>query len=212
VDNQRFIAASALSNGDRRQVLQKVGAPTNNPVVLYASKFQKRKHPDDLLKAIAALRDKGLECTLLMVGSGEMRRELEELVDALTLDNVCFAGFVNQSELPRVYGACDVFVLPSENEPWGLIVNEVMCAGLPIVISDEVGCVPDLVKHGDNGFLFKAGDVEGLARALAPLLADADLRKRMGQRSRERIEKWSYAECLAGIKVALQSTALTRDV
>ncbi len=203
VDNQRFIQASELSAEERIQVLEKLGAPPGKPVVLYASKFLKRKHPDDLLKAIALPRDKGLECTVLMVGSGQMQSELESLVKALKLDDVCFPGFVNQSELPRLYGACDVFVLPSENEPWGLVVNEVMCSGLPVVVAEEVGCVHDLVKHGHNGYLFKAGDVEGLAQALEPLLADAGLRKRMGQCSRERIEQWSYAECLQGLRTAL---------
>ena len=205
VDNQRFIKASTLSSEERVQVLAKLGVPPDKPVVLYASKFQKRKHPDDLIKAIALLRDKGLECTVLMVGSGEMQTELEELVKTLKLDgDVYFPGFVNQSMLPCVYSASDVFVLPSENEPWGLVVNEVMCAGLPVVIADEVGCVSDLVKQGENGYLFKAGDVKDLAQSLAPLLVDADLRKRMGQRSRERIEQWSYAKCLEGVLAAFK--------
>ena len=147
VDNQRFIAESSLSNDKREQVLEKLGVTSDEPVVLFVSKFQKRKHPDDLLEAIAMLRDRGFKCNVLMVGSGEMQGELETFVKTLNLENIFFPGFVNQSELPYIYGASDVFVLPSENEPWGLIVNEVMCAGLPVVIADEVGCVPDLVKN-----------------------------------------------------------------
>ncbi|MDG4550482.1 MAG: glycosyltransferase family 4 protein [Candidatus Contendobacter sp.] len=203
VDNDRFIAAARLSDQERRDWLQRLGADTNQPVVLYASKFQRRKHPDDLLKAVTRLRERGIRCTVLMVGSGEMQDELRQLVTRLNLSDVHFTGFINQSDLPRIYGASDIFVLPSENEPWGLIVNEVMCAALPVVISKEVGCVPDLVREGDNGFLFQAGDIEGLARALEPLLTDAGLMKRMGQKSRERIEGWSYAECLQGLRTIL---------
>ena len=86
------------------------------------------------------------------------------LTTRLGLDNVHFHGFANQSVLPQIYGAADVFVLPSENEPWGLAVNEAMCAGLPIVASAEVGCVADLVRAGVNGQTFAAGDVEGLGK------------------------------------------------
>lgn len=144
-----------------------------------------------------------IELTVLMVGSGEMSESLQRLAADLSLDNVIFPGFINQIELPKVYAASDVFVLPSEDEPWGLIVNEVMCAGLPIVICGEVGCVPDLVEDDDNGLLFKAGDIGGLTDCLKRLLSDSHLRLRMGRRSRERIVQWGYARCLEGLDAAM---------
>src|SRR5262249_31439434 len=107
------------------------------------------------------------------------------------------------SAMPRIYGAADVFVLPSEDEPWGLAVNEAMCAGLPIVASAEIGCAPDLIQAGVNGQTFAAGDVEGLVRALHPILADVETRRRMGAASSQIISRWSYAECAAGLKDAL---------
>jgi glycosyltransferase involved in cell wall biosynthesis len=143
-----------------------------------------------------------------MVGSGEMEPELRALVQKLGLSNIHFAGFVNQAGLPRVYAACDLFVLPSENEPWGLAVNEAMCAGLSIVASSEIGCVPDLVHDGRNGRTFSAGNVAGLSDALRPLLTDPDLRRRMGAASRDIIARWSYAECRAGLRAALASVGL----
>jgi len=94
-------------------------------------------------------------------------------------------------------------VLPSENEPWGLAINEAMCAGLPIVASAGVGCVADLVQTHVNGQTFAAGDIEGLANALHPILADMQSRQRMGAASRAIISSWSYAECAAGLKAAL---------
>jgi glycosyltransferase involved in cell wall biosynthesis len=105
--------------------------------------------------------------------------------------------------LPQIYGAADAFVLPSENEPWGLAVNEAMCAGLPIVASVEVGCVADLVRAGVNGQTFAAGDAKGLANALHPILVDREIRKRMSAASRAIISRWSYAECAAGLQAAL---------
>jgi glycosyltransferase involved in cell wall biosynthesis len=119
------------------------------------------------------------------------------------LDNVVFTGFKNQSELPALYGSSDIFVLPSEHEPWGLAVNEAMCAGLPVVVSREVGCVVDLVQDGVNGYTPAAGDVDGLAFALQRLIADRNLRQRQGQASLKRVEQWAYRQCLAGLRSAL---------
>lgn len=204
VDNARFIAAAALSTDDRSAVRRRFGIPAENLVVLYASKFLKRKHPDDLLRAAARLRNHGAQFSVLMIGSGEMESELHKLAATLGLDNVVFGGFVNQSELPAVYAASDIFVLPSDNEPWGLVVNEAMCAGLSVIVADEVGCVRDLVEDGVNGFLHAAGDVGALAAALERLLLDPSLRRRFAAASLARIQRWSYAECLSGIRAAVQ--------
>jgi glycosyltransferase involved in cell wall biosynthesis len=143
-----------------------------------------------------------------MVGSGEMEPELHALAQHFGLSNISFTGFMNQVALPRVYAACDVFVLPSDSEPWGLVVNEAMCTGLPIIASSEIGCVPDLVHDGRNGSTFAAGDVCGLAEALRPVLRDPELRWRMGAASRDIIAAWSYAECRDGLRAALASVGL----
>jgi glycosyltransferase involved in cell wall biosynthesis len=119
------------------------------------------------------------------------------------LDNVYFLGFVNQSQLPKVYAVADIFVLPSVDEPWGLIINEVMCAGLPVIASAEIGAVPDLVHDGENGFTFEAGDIDMLQSHLETLCRDRLLRERMGKASREIISQWSYEECVQGVLAAL---------
>jgi glycosyltransferase involved in cell wall biosynthesis len=112
-------------------------------------------------------------------------------------------GFVNQSELPALYAACDVFVLPAERESWALVVNEVMCAGLPVVVGAGVGCVPDLVQPGVNGFTCEAGKPASLADALEPLVLDAGLRRRMGEASRRLIATWDYERCREGVRAAV---------
>lgn len=210
VDNDRFIAAAALAPEQRAEVREKYGLPVDAPVVLYASKFMCRKHPDDVIRAMARLRDEGHAATLFMVGTGEMEHELLDLTTSLAVGNVVFGGFINQAELPKVYAASDIFVLPSENEPWGLIVNEVMCAGIPVVVSDEVGCVPDLVKDGVNGYHMKAGDGGSLAMALEKLLADESLRRRMGAASLSIMSGWSYEQCRQGITAALRQCVQMR--
>ena len=203
VDNARFTEGSHLSEQQCTMVRAKLGVADDDPIVLYAAKLQARKHPDDLLRAARRLKDRGIRLHVVIVGSGEMSAELVDMAARLHLDNVHFHGFANQSALPRIYGAADVFVLPSENEPWGLAVNEAMCAGLPIVASAEVGCVADLVQAHVNGQTFAAGDVEGLANALHPILVDLETRQRMSAASRAIISRWSYAECAAGLQAAL---------
>jgi glycosyltransferase involved in cell wall biosynthesis len=208
VDNARYTEDSRLSDVERKKVRAELGVVDQNPIVLYAAKLQARKHPDDLLRAAASIRDLGIRFHVVMVGSGEMAAVLVDLADRLRLHNVHFRGFVNQSAMPKIYGAADVFVLPSENEPWGLAVNEAMCAGLPIIVSKGIGCAPDLIRAGVNGHTFAAGDVGGLATALQPILANREIRWRMGQASGEIISRWSYAECATGLRAALTGCGL----
>ncbi len=208
VDNDRFMKGARLADSERKELLARFGVQDDRPIVLYAAKFQRRKRPDDLLRAAARLNDEGVNLHLLMVGSGEMEADLRALAQHLRLSNVHFPGFVNQGALPGVYAASDIFVLPSESEPWGLAVNEAMCAGLPIVASSEIGCVPDLVHDGRNGRTFSVGSVAGLTDALRSLLADPEVRRRMGQASRDIIGSWSYGECRTGLRVALASVGL----
>jgi glycosyltransferase involved in cell wall biosynthesis len=203
VDNDRFSEGSRLSEGQRNEVRAGLGIKNADPIVLYAAKLQPRKRPDDLLRAARCLKNRGIGFHVVIVGSGEMRSELVDMTARLKLDNVHFHGFANQSTLPQIYGAADVFVLPSENEPWGLAINEAMCAGLPIVASAEVGCVEDLVQPEINGQTFAVGDFERFANALHPILVDKETRQRMGAASRAIISRWSYAECARGLRTAL---------
>jgi glycosyltransferase involved in cell wall biosynthesis len=204
VDNQRFSQASVLSEAERRERRARFGVQDERPVLLYASKLTPFKHPDDLLHASARLLERGLALHVVIAGSGVMEAELRALAAELELgESVSFIGFVNQSELPALYAACDVFVLAAERESWALVVNEVMCAGLPVVIGTGVGCVPDLVQSGVNGFTCEPGKPASLAAALEPLVLDAELRRRMGEASRRLIATWDYERCREGVRAAV---------
>lgn len=210
VDNERFITAGEAVRADRAATRARLGMDPDLPAIIFASKFDRRKRPDDLLEAYAKLRIEGVVAQLVLVGTGLLEDELKRRVADQTIPDVVFPGFVNQTELPAVYAAADVFVLPSSNEPWGLVVNEAMCAGLPIVLSEEIGCAEDLVQDGVNGDTFTAGDVTGLADALRPILTDSDLRAAQGEASLERIKNWSYAECGEGIRAAIEASRARR--
>ncbi len=100
------------------------------------------------------------------MGDGEERAALERQAAESGFSGIRFCGFRNQSELPGFFDIATVFVLPSRHEPWGLIVNEVMNAGRAVIVSDDVGCQPDLITDGVEGCVFPAGDVEALTAAL----------------------------------------------
>jgi glycosyltransferase involved in cell wall biosynthesis len=204
VDNDRFVRTANLTNDQKAEVRRRYNVPTECPSVLYAAKFTRRKRPGDLLEAARQLKmETSRPFTVVIAGSGELEQELRTFCTAHALSNVSFTGFVNQSELPALYAASDVFVLPSQDEPWGLAVNEAMCASLPVVVSREVGCVADLVRDGVNGYTPEAGDIEGLTRALRRLIEDEDLRRQQGEASLARIQQWGYQQCLEGIRSAL---------
>jgi glycosyltransferase involved in cell wall biosynthesis len=96
-----------------------------------------------------------------------------------------------------------VFVMPTVFEPWGLVVNEAMNAGRAVIVSDQVGCAPDLVRDGDNGFVYQAGNVADLHRVLRMALADPVRLRHMGRRSLDIINRWSFEEDVQGLRAAL---------
>ncbi|NKB20497.1 MAG: glycosyltransferase [Alphaproteobacteria bacterium] len=211
IDNQYFRDRAIAADQDSLRAELKLDP--NRPVILYASKFMERKRPMDLVEAVARLHQdaKNRQPYLLMVGDGEQRDALEQQVKDLSIEeSVRFTGFRNQSELPSFYSLCDVFVLPSFLEPWGLVVNEVMTAGRAVVASDQVGAVFDLIRDGENGFVFPAGDVDALTTSLGRIVSDPSLSEKMGQRSLEIIENWGFREDIEGLKQGL-NYFLTKD-
>lgn len=209
VDNRRFRKGACTAKDQPEEVRRALGLPPPEvPVVLFLSKLSPRKRPMDVLRAFNYVRDRQeARLALAVVGEGPERARIEEFIDQLDVPDVYLLGFRNQSELPEIYGACDVFVLPSENEPWGLVVNEAMAAGLPVVVSDGVGAARDLVKDGSNGFVYPVGDVAELAERLGRLTGDAGYRKNMGANSLDIISDWSIGAGVEAVRTALHSVA-----
>jgi glycosyltransferase involved in cell wall biosynthesis len=153
-------------------------------VVLLCGKLIPVKDPLLLLRAFAEVRRR-VPCSLLYAGDGPLRAAVESAAARERIPDVRVSGFLNQSELPRAYAAADVVVLCSERETWGMAVNEAMNFGLPVIVSDRVGCAADLVVDGENGRVVRAGSVPALAAALLEVLSDPGLRRRWGARSRD---------------------------
>ncbi|MEO6911200.1 MAG: glycosyltransferase family 4 protein [Edaphobacter sp.] len=209
VDNDYFQRRSQEARQQREKLLAELNLDPSRPVILFASKLQSRKRCGDLLTAYLNLSPgPGIEPHpyLVIVGDGEERAALEKQAANSGCPGIRFCGFRNQSELPGFFDIATVFVLPSRHEPWGLIVNEVMNAGRAVIISDDVGCQPDLVTDGVEGCIFPAGNIEALTDALRRVLATPETAARMGQRGLERIRTWSYEEDVRGLRKAIAET------
>jgi glycosyltransferase involved in cell wall biosynthesis len=211
VDNERFALAATQSRSERSGLRGALGIEEGAVTILFASKLIGRKRPMDLLEAYERVRRSGLHVELVFVGSGELEGALRARVDGLALKGVHFVGFVNQHDLPRYFGAADIFVLPSENEPWGLILNEAMCARLAVVTTREVGAAADLVRDNETGFIYSPGDVAALAEILSRLAAQAPLRTQVSNNALDLMSRWSYEECVDGIRAALRAGGLPRS-
>ena len=194
IDIERF----AVNRGKEVKVLRdRLGVTDDEVLILFAGKFEEKKSPMLLLEAFMDLQQPKLR--LLFTGNGSLEEKLK--VTAAGSKNVHFLDFQNQSYMPVVYQACDLFCLPSQGpgESWGLAVNEAMACGKPVIVSDKVGCAVDLVSD-INGYVFPAGDHAALTKALALLTSDREYLKRTGQNSSKIIARWNFTNIAEAIE------------
>ncbi len=207
VDNDFFIDRSAAARLDREVTRQQLGLPERRTLFVSAAKVVSKKRPFDLLEGFvrAGISQRA---GLVYVGDGDLIDELRHRVQSLGLsESVQILGFRNQTELPQILGACDALVLPSDFEPWGLIVNEAMACGAAAIVSDQVGSGPDLV--GDARCTFPVGDVEHLGRILCAMVDQPDLLRQLKSEASGRIAHWGLEQTadgvLRGVEAALRS-------
>lgn len=188
VDNRWWLEKAAAVN--RAAVRQSWRIPDEATVILFCAKLQPWKRPQDLLRAFAGANLPN--AYLVYVGDGPLRGQLERETAELDMgERVRFLGFTNQSALPQVYCSSDLMVLSSQYEAFGVVVNEAMLCGCPVMVSDQVGARYDLIKEGETGFVYPAGDVEALRGALCRALECPSRLARMGEVARERMSQWS---------------------
>lgn len=207
VDNKYFQNKVEASQDDVEKIRNEFNIKKDIPVFLYASKLSERKCILDLLSAYSQLSIDGKQAPaayLLIVGDGEEFEKAEAVIKSLQWDTVKLLGFKNQSELPSYYALCDVFVLPSKREAWGLVVNEVMNASKSVVVTNEVGCADDLVLHGENGYVYQAGNIKELSALLKNYINDRSLASRMGKESLKIITDWGFDQDIVGLQKAIQ--------
>jgi glycosyltransferase involved in cell wall biosynthesis len=211
---QSTIDHRSLAGGDEGQrAARRAGRIVN---VLYFSRLVRYKGLDVLLRACAGLATPGSEVHLLIAGEGPFRRHCEQLRDELHLTNVYFLGSVPNEEAWKCYRQADIFVLPCSGkgmgEAWGLVINEALSMSLPVIVTEAVGCVPDLVQHGRNGYVVAPGSVDALRDALRKLVEDPSCRERMGRESRSIFEAFnSYEKAYRGFDAAIRFVLQQRE-
>lgn len=191
VDNDYFRAASDAARAEAIALRASLGLPAR--YLLTSSRFVPVKNLDGLLQAYAlyvAKNPDGLD--LVICGDGPCRPRLAQLAQKLHIaDRLHWPGFVQYPDLPKYYALAEAFILASTTEPWGLVVNEAMACGLPVLVSSRCGCTDELVQDGYNGFLFNPEPPAAIAEALAKLPHDREHLQAMGNRSRQMVEHCS---------------------
>jgi len=205
VDNARFSSAARSLLGERRLLRAAWGIPEAAVCFLFAGKLEPKKRILDLVRAMTGIERKPNPVHLLVAGTGVLLEEARALAAREGVP-ASFAGFLNQTEIPKAYAAADCLVLPSDyGETWGLVVNEAMACGLPAVVSDRVGCGPDLVEHGVTGRVFPFGDIAALAEELSTLAENEALLRKMGELARARVANYSVERAVEGTARAVHS-------
>ena len=190
-------AAKAHELRSRRDAIRSgLGVEANEVVVLQVGRLIPLKGADVLVAAVGgAQRESSVTIRLLLTGEGPEYQNLGALA-AREGVNLTMTGQVEGDELIAVYVAADIFALLSRRETWGIVVNEAMACGLPLVLSSAVGAAGDLLEQGRNGMLVEPGDESGAAAAIAALAGDADTRAAFGLRSRCLVGDWGFAKSL----------------
>jgi glycosyltransferase involved in cell wall biosynthesis len=205
VETRRF--SDGATNTARNALRARLGVSTGEKVALFAGKLIEFKRPLDVVEAVANARKIGADARVLVAGAGALEAPLRYKADEL---GVCLdiLGFQNQSAMPAAYAAADALMLPSTaQETWGLVCNEALASGLPIVVSDAVGCAPDLAGDGQVGRIFPLGDTRAGGDALAKLFKRPPARVEIDAVSR----RYSLAAAADGVLEALAEVTTPRS-
>jgi glycosyltransferase involved in cell wall biosynthesis len=209
IDNDRFATEADRLLPQRRELCRRFGLDPDLPTFLFCGKLIAKKRPLELLDAYlsAGLADR---VQLVYVGEGELRSQLEHRIQTLGLQNVHLLGFFNQNDMPLAYVLGELLCLISDpTETWGLVVNEAMACGRPVIVSTTVGCAPDLVG-AENGWVTQMNEQERLAETLLQALERNEQWGIMGRAGRTLVSKNTFSEMASGAVSALDFVRGTR--
>lgn len=206
VDNERFAECVSGVHAEAPALRILFGLPEH--FLLCCARLIPEKNLPRLIEAyhIYATRGAGDAWSLVIVGPGPLETELRSLIQARGLtDLVQLKGAQTYEDIPTFYGLAEALILPSVSETWGLVVNEAMASGVPVLVSRQCGCADDLVEEGRNGFTFDAYDVEAIAVAVAKIAEPEYDRAAMGRESRAIIADWGLNRFVSGFEAAARA-------
>ena len=199
IDNKRFQIDAEALEPRRSEVRKEKNLDDNAIVFMFSGKFIPKKRPMDFVWAIERAVRRNPRIEGLMVGDGPLRARCEEHVRERSVP-IRFTGFLNQSQITKAYVASDALVLPSDGgETWGVVVNEAMACARPCIVSDRVGCGPDLVIPQGTGSIFPLGDVDALANSMLELAGSPHCLISMGLEAQSRLKNYSIETAVDGI-------------
>lgn len=199
VDTRRV---RALQTKSRAETRAEEGIAPERVLMLFVGRLVGLKRLDVLLEAFEGIMTEHSTLDLVVIGDGPLRGALEDWA-RVHPGRLKLLGRQNQECVVAWMRACDFLVLTSDHEQWGLVVNEAMTCGLPVIVSDACGCVDDLVLHGRTGLVFPSGDKVALAAAIRELAGKADTRERMSNQAEKLIEPWIIERQAETIRAAL---------
>jgi glycosyltransferase involved in cell wall biosynthesis len=217
-----FVGYDVVDNRFFKETSKELGAGSwelggqKTPYFLACARFGKKKNLPGLIRAYSRYRELGKPSTidsantsafdLVIAGDGEERAEIEQTIQGCRVsDHVHLVGAKGYMDLPAYYGHARAFIHASTTEQWGLVVNEAMASGLPVLVSNRCGCASDLVREGENGWTFDPTNQEQIADLMLRIASDEDARARMGSRSREIIAGWGPERFASGVKAAVDA-------
>lgn len=204
VDNNHFYKKSRLSGIKKTATKDKLKIKEEK-IILYAGQLIERKGIGYLLSAFQQIRKEDDNIGLLLVGYGLLKEKLVKFVKQNAVKGVYFQDHVELNEIPQMYGIADVFVLPSLEETFGLVVNEAMASRLPVIVTDRIGSCEDLVIDGYNGYVVPSADADEIRRAIIKILNRPIKTQKMGRNSWKLIQKFSPESQAKGFVTAIKS-------
>lgn len=187
LDDEMFMQQGSKFKGGKETVKRGLGI-RNKKVILYVGQLIERKGVRYLIEAYNQLKRDYDDACLVIIGDGPLRKELEGICAEGDIKGVHFTGNKSQRELPKYYSIADLFVLPTLEDIWGLVVNEAMACGLPVISTIAAGCSVDLIIPGENGFIVDEANVDQLSSAMKKIILDENLARKMGRKSLEIIK------------------------
>lgn len=188
-DNHFYYDQTLKLKSNRRVLYEKHNVPDHN--FLYIGRFSPEKNILFLLKTYQRLKAEKCDWGLILIGDGPQRSEIENYINKYAVKDVHMPGFKQKEDIPLYLALANVLILPSIYESWGLVVNEAMAAGLPVLVSKKCGCYPDLIKDGINGFHFDPFDETQLLKYMKKISHEKEFLTKMGQASMDIIKEYT---------------------
>jgi glycosyltransferase involved in cell wall biosynthesis len=208
IDDRHFREGAGLARSRSRELRTRLGLPED--YFICVARHSPEKNLARLLDAFRMYRERDGRWGLVLAGDGPLRRDLERKAGRLGLRDVRFTGWLDYELLPAYYGLAGALILPSISEPWGLVVNEAMACGLPVLVSRKCGCGPELCLPGKNGYVFDPWNVGGIAEVMLRLSSKECGLEAMGRLSLDLVEKYTPRTWAASLMKLVQHSSPKR--